>query len=167
MARPFGTFKYRSVDELEKAIDKYFADCDERPVLDKDGTQITDKHGNPMFYPGKPYTMSDLAESLGITRQTLLNYSEKDDYFAPILHAREKVQGYAERRLYDKDGCNGAKFSLINNHKDGGWADKQEFGITANDLPTDPEQLRLQLKQALSELTEDEHKALKSIGLEI
>ena len=33
------------------------------------------------------------------------------------------VEQYAEMRLFDRDGANGAKFSLANNFK--GWAEKQ------------------------------------------
>ena len=43
MARPFGTFKYDNLADLETDIDKYFSDCDAKPVLDKDGNQLLDK----------------------------------------------------------------------------------------------------------------------------
>ena len=42
-----------------------------------------------------------------------------------IDRAKTKIEEYAERRLFDRDGCNGAKFSLANNFR--GWAEKQEI----------------------------------------
>ena len=39
------------------------------------------------------------------------------------MRAKAKVERYAEERLYDKDGANGAKFSLANNFS--GWREKQ------------------------------------------
>ena len=35
------------------------------------------------------------------------------------------VECYAEERLFDKDGANGAKFSLANNFE--GWREKQQI----------------------------------------
>ena len=130
--RPFGTLKYDNLEDLEAGIEKYFADCDARPVLDKDGNQITDKSGNPMFYPSKPYTMEGLALALNITVRTLSNYAEQDDYFPAINRARARCLAYKSERLYDKDGVQGAKFDLVNNSaRMGGlqYADKQDLSI--------------------------------------
>jgi len=130
MARPFGTLKYDNVDELQKGIDEYFNQCDGEILIDSDGQPMIDRHGNAIYKKlPQPYTMSGLALALNIDRGTLLNYSKKEDYFSTIERARERVQQYAESRLYDKDGVNGAKFSLINNHKTGGWSDRQELAV--------------------------------------
>ena len=45
MARPL---KYKTVDALQAAIDAYFEDCQGKPLLDKDGTAVTDKYGEPV-----------------------------------------------------------------------------------------------------------------------
>jgi hypothetical protein len=42
-----------------------------------------------------------------------------------ITRAKARVEAYAESRLFDKDGANGAKFSLSNNFH--GWAEKKEL----------------------------------------
>jgi predicted ATPase len=42
-----------------------------------------------------------------------------------ITRAKATVEQYAEERLYDKDGANGAKFSLANNFE--GWKEKQSI----------------------------------------
>ena len=115
--RPFGTLKYDNLADLEAGIDNYFADCDEK---------------------GKPYTISGLADSLNITTVTLMHYGSSDyndgNYFNAINHARQKCLTYAETRLYDKDGVNGAKFYLTNNaERMGGlrYADRQEVSVDA------------------------------------
>ena len=132
--RPFGTLKYDNEADLVAAIDKFFADCEARPVLDKDGNQITDKHGNPMFYPQDVPTITGLARYLNITPQTLANYGNKDDYFDTIHQARLRCLEYKEKRLYDKDGVQGAKFDLCNNSERMGglrYADRQEVSVDA------------------------------------
>jgi hypothetical protein len=53
-----------------------------------------------------------------------------------ITRAKARVEEYTEQRLFDRDGVNGAKFSLINNFK--GWRDKpredeEEGGVTIVD----------------------------------
>lgn len=111
--RPFGTLKYDNLADLEAGIDNYFAEQDEK---------------------GKPYTLSGLALALNITPQTLCNYACKDDYFDAINRARQKCLSYAESRLYDKDGVQGAKFYLCNNaERMGGlrYADRQEVAVDA------------------------------------
>ena len=135
MARPFGTFKYDSLEALEADIDKYFSDCDARPVL-VDGNQITDKHGNPMFHPPEPYTLEGLALALNITPATLCNYGREDyadgRYFEAINRARTKCLAYNSKRLYDKEGSNGAKFYATNNSERMGglrYADRQEVSM--------------------------------------
>ena len=112
MARPFGTFKYDNVADLEAGIDAYFAERDDS---------------------GRPYTMTGLALALNIDARTLTNYGQNEDYFPAIHRARQKCVGYAEDRLYDKDGVNGAKFTLTNNaERMGGlrYADRQEVDMS-------------------------------------
>ena len=134
--RPFGTFKFDSLAELDAGIEKYFNDCDAKPVLDGDGNQITDKHGKPAFYPPKPYTVEGLALALNITPTTLCNYAREDyadgNYFASVNRARIRCLNYASERLYDKEGSNGAKFYATNNSERMGglrYADRQEVSM--------------------------------------
>jgi hypothetical protein len=113
--RPFGTFKYKSLEALEADIDKYFEEQKKNE---------------------KPFTLEGLALALDITPQTLCNYGSKDyadgKYFEAINRARIKCVNYASERLYDKNGSNGAKFYLTNNaERMGGlrYADRQEMGV--------------------------------------
>jgi hypothetical protein len=77
----------------------------------------------------KPYTMSGLARALGISRQALLDYSEREEFLDSIAMAKQRCEEYAESQLYGPY-ANGAKFNLINNYrgKYQAWADKQELG---------------------------------------
>lgn len=115
--------KFKSVKKMQEKIDEYFESCESRPLLDGKGHVLTDKKGNPIFTPGRPPTVTGLALALGFTnRQSLLNYQERDEFFDTITRAKAKIEQYAEERLFDKDGANGAKFSLANNFQ--GWKEK-------------------------------------------
>lgn len=113
--------KYRNVEEIEDKIDQYFAICEGEPLLDDEGKQIVNKYGCPCWIkPPKPPTVTGLALALGFaSRQALLNYQAKKEFNDTITCAKSRVEEYAESRLFDRDGSNGAQFSLRNNFK--GW----------------------------------------------
>lgn len=101
--------KYKSEEELSKGIEEYFEDCKKRE---------------------KPYTMSGLAVWLGITRQTLVNYSHKDKFFPLIKKAKEKVQAQIEENTLDGTfNTTFAIFSLKANYK---WDDGNKVEINVN-----------------------------------
>lgn len=96
--------KYTSVEEMQKDIDEYFAECDEN---------------------GKPYTVSGLAYALDTSRRTLLNYEEREDFFHTIKKAKDKIECFNEELLYNKNvSTTGVIFNLKNNYD---WKDKQEI----------------------------------------
>ncbi|MBQ7885509.1 MAG: hypothetical protein IJ313_01295 [Clostridia bacterium] len=111
--------KYKSVKELEEAIEAYFEDCK--------GEVVKDKDDNPMLYKGRPVragarppTVTGLAYFLGFrSRQALLNYQCRKTFHDAITRAKLRVEAYTEERLFDQGGVNGAKFSLTNNFS--GW----------------------------------------------
>ena len=119
------TPKYTSVEEIESKIEQYFEDCKGYPLTDEKGKQIFNKFGSPIFIDVHPPTVTGLALALGFTsRQALLNYQAKPQFVDTITRAKARVEQYAEERLFDRDGSNGAQFSLRNNFK--GWdADKK------------------------------------------
>lgn len=119
------TPKYTSVEEIESKIEQYFEDCKGYPLTDEKGKQIFNKFGSPIFIDVHPPTVTGLALALGFTsRQALLNYQAKPEFVDTITRAKARVEQYAEERLFDRDGSNGAQFSLRNNFK--GWdADKK------------------------------------------
>jgi len=114
--------KYKTNAELEKAIDAYFKDCEGTALKDNDGNAVCDKYGQPVIINRRPPTVTGLALALGFnSRQTLLNYQGRKQFMDTITRAKSKCEEYAESRLYDKDGVNGAKFSLTNNFKN--WSE--------------------------------------------
>lgn len=126
MARGGRPPMYKNKKEIQEKIDKYFEDCKGTPLLNEDGTVATNKYGEPILVGIKPLTITGLALALGFTsRQALLNYQGKDEFVDTITRAKARVEEYAEARLFDKEGSNGAKFSLANNFE--GWKEKQQI----------------------------------------
>lgn len=95
--------KYKTEEDLQKGIDKYFKECDEKE---------------------KPYTMSGLALSLGIDRRTLVNYANKDLFFSQIKQAKQKVQTQLEENALMGKG--NAVFTIFNLKNNYGWRDQVE-----------------------------------------
>lgn len=123
--------KYTTKEEMEKKIKKYFKSCYKSVmVLDKRKNQyvaLKDEKGRIVREQFKPFTITGLADALDMSRQSLLNYSNKDEFFDTISRAKRKCEMYAEERLFDKDGANGAKFSLSNNFES--WKDKKDVEV--------------------------------------
>ena len=94
---------FKSVEEVEEKINAYFNYCEEKE---------------------KPYTMSGLAYYLGISRQTLVNYSNQYQFFDTIKKARDRVQMQLEENaLSNKANPTFTIFNLKNNFD---WKDKIE-----------------------------------------
>lgn len=111
---------FKSVKDIEDKIEEYFNYCDNRLV------QGYDNKTNEQFayISPEPYTMSGLAYYLGIDRKTLLNYSNKEEFFPTIKKARDRVEMDIDRRLNDKNAFTpGLIFNLINNFD---WKQKSE-----------------------------------------
>ena len=90
--------KYNSVEEMEIAIDEYFAKAE-------------------------IVTITGLALHLGFnSRQSLINYQEKNEFLDTIKKAKARVEMAYEERLIMR-GNGGDIFAL----KNFGWQDKQEI----------------------------------------
>lgn len=115
MARPL---KYKTVEELQVAIDAYFTECEGKPLLDEEGKAVTDKYGELVIVGAHPPTVTGLALALGFTgRQALLNYQGRKQFMDTITRAKARCEAYAEERLFDRDGARGAQFSLEHNFR--------------------------------------------------
>ena len=124
--------KFKTPEEMKEKIEEYFDSCF-KPLMVYDKIEeryktVTDENGNIIKEQCRPFTISGLAYALGLSRQALLNYSERDGFVDTIMQAKQKCEIYAEERLFDRDGNRGAVFSLSNNFK--GWADKQTIETT-------------------------------------
>ncbi len=128
---------YTTAEEIQEKIDKYFEQCEGTMKTDSEGNVLVDKYGDPVMFGRKPLTITGLALALGFTsRQALLNYQAKPEFVDTIMRAKARVEQYAEERLFDNAGANGAKFSLANNFE--GWKEKQQidgnFNVKLEDL---------------------------------
>ncbi|MCI8460444.1 MAG: hypothetical protein HFE81_03530 [Bacilli bacterium] len=107
--------KYKTAEELEKHIKEYFKYCQHERLI-----------------PG----ICGLANHLGITRTTLLNYennSELADYNDVVQRAKTTIEAYNEQILYCKNNS-GAQFVMKNNF---GWnAEQKTHNVNENiDIP--------------------------------
>ena len=100
--------KFKSVEEMQKAIDNYFKECDANE---------------------RPYTISGLAYALDTTRRTLLDYEENDEFTHTIKKAKAKIEQFVEERLFAGSNTAGVIFNLKNNYN---WKDKQEIEAEVN-----------------------------------
>lgn len=130
--------KFVTPEHLKCMVDEYFESCN-GPLLDKYGQIQYDKKGNIIKVQIKPYTVSGLALHIGITTASLKKYrvglidtilqemkAETNDEptFAQVLfEAKQKIEAYAENRLYDQQGQRGAQFVLDNVY---GWTSRKE-----------------------------------------
>lgn len=106
--------KFKTVDDLQKAIDAYFQEIKESVYVNADGTHIYE-----------PLTITGLALALDTTRQGLMNYEERDEYYDAIKKAKTRIENYAEKRLFGTTPT-GAIFAL----KNYGWDDKTQQEIS-------------------------------------
>lgn len=116
--------KWKSVSAMQTAIDAYFKKCEGEPFIGDDGCAVRDKNGVPIIINAKPPTVTGLALALGFTgRKQLIDYQGREEFCDTITRAKARCEEYAESRLYDRDGANGAKFSLGCNF---GWNSESE-----------------------------------------
>ena len=95
MGRPL---KFETPEILQAKIDEYFA--------------VT---------PPREVTITGLALFLDTSRETLMNYEKRDNFFDTVKKAKDRVQNEYEKDLR-RQGRSGDIFAL----KNFGWSDKQE-----------------------------------------
>lgn len=99
--------KFQSVDDLQAKIDAFFGECDASK---------------------EPYTITGLALALGTSRQCLINYEDRPEFFDAIKTAKDRVENYAEKRLFTGQPT-GPIFAL----KNFGWKDSQNVNLGGQD----------------------------------
>ena len=144
---------FKNVNEMQTKIEQYFKSCEGEHFKNADGDIVLDKYGNPVIIGAKPPTVTGLALALGFnSRQSLLNYQGKKEFLDTITRAKSIVEEYAEQRLFDRDGVQGAKFSLTNNFK--GWREKPLEETSESN--SEQEQEHDNLISAIKKAVEDE-----------
>lgn len=132
-------FLFKDPKELAMKIQSYFDNCDPHVVTKQMESGFNDQ-GKTIWLSREtmteqiPYTVTDLAIALGVSRETLRQYRKYEHYsddidpeirkelIATIETAIQRVEGYNERALHKNGLANGIKFNLTNNF---GWIDKQ------------------------------------------
>lgn len=112
--------KWTKKEEIEPLIDEYFKECDR------------DK---------RPYTVSGLAYAMDTSRETLMRYQGKGEFYDTIKKAKDRCEFYAEEKLHGGGSVAGVIFSMKNNYD---WRDKSELDMTA--------------KHSVNDMTDDELK---------
>lgn len=144
--------KFKSVKELQEKIDAYFADCDPHPeqviryewhkktevVKDAKGKEkeieVDDRSVKPKeiiewsMSNQKHYTITGLANFLQTSRETLINYENRDEFFDTIKAAKARCEEQWENLLIGSNAT-GPIFNLKNNY---GWKDKTELEADLN-----------------------------------
>ena len=119
---------YETPEEVQTIIKGYFE-------------EITYTHPESGQTICKP-TMSGLAYALDMSRQSLINYSNKEEFFDTIKKARNKVEAALENNLYS-NAVAGTIFNLKNNFN---WKDKTEVDNRISLTELTDEQLAAQIK---------------------
>lgn len=107
---------WKTPEALQKLIDAYFEHCKEEK---------------------KPLTICGLGVFLGCDRHTINNYTNRDEFFTTIKKTREKIEAYAEERLFGNTQVAGVIFNMKNNY---GWVDKQNIEHEGEVALTDREE---------------------------
>lgn len=95
-----------------------------RPPLFENDEDLQDRIDDYFNNTKKP-TLSGLAVSLDMTRQSLYNYEKKEDFFYIIKKGCERVRAIYEERLIYNQNQAGVIFAL----KNMGWADNSKSEI--------------------------------------
>lgn len=125
---------YKSPADMQERVDAYFEACEGEMAEDPEtGGPMLDKRGQVVYINRRPPTVTGLALALGfMSRQSLLDYEGKNSAYRAILAtAKMRIQQYAEERLYDRDGCMGARFNLAHNFR---WSEDSGAGADVEDL---------------------------------
>ena len=134
---------YKCKEEIEGKIEAYFKECEGEILRNANDEPVLNKFGEPVYINQKPPTVTGLALALGFsTRMALLSYQGKEEFANTISRAKARVEEYAERRLYDRDGSNGAQFSLRNNFS--GWNDRQKNKLDEQEQKARIQQIKAQ-----------------------
>ena len=93
--------KFESPEAMQAAVDEYF-EIEERP------------------------TVTGLALHMGLYRQSLINYGERDEFVDTVKAAKARIQSHIEQLLLYEGNAAGKIFNMKNNF---GWKDQHDIEI--------------------------------------
>jgi hypothetical protein len=99
------------------------------PIFDtpEEFTEVAEKYFDTREALDKPFTVNGLALALGMTRETLLRYAEKEGFSDAVKAVRARLEDHWESRLAGPNAT-GTIFWLKNQ----GWSDKSETKLTGD-----------------------------------
>lgn len=119
------------------SVPKYFKEASVgRPALWADPQELIQKiedYKKRCEELNKPFTLAGLAVEVGCDRKTLLNYSQRDEFFPAVKLARTYAEAYMENYLYSGKPVAGAIFAAKNNFA---WKDEREVNVTQVNINT-------------------------------
>lgn len=109
---------YETPEQLKEACDAYFKSR-ECFIFNKFGKPMVDPTTGELLKGTQPLTLSGLGLFLGVGTNSLRRYKAiaesgtvPYEFANVVTEALQKIEDYAENRIYDKDGQRGAQFIL-------------------------------------------------------
>lgn len=120
---------FETAEELRAACDDYFK-SQECFIYDKWGQAIKDPMTGEYIKSTHPLTISGLGLHIGVSTSSLRRYKAiaesgtvPYEFAEVVMEALQKIEAYAERRGYDRDGNRGSEFVLERGFQ---WQSKKE-----------------------------------------
>ena len=140
--------KYATATAFRTAVNAYFRSISRSvPMKYRQVTGYTNK-GKPMYEAetilndrGKPImrtayarppSVAGLCLHLGMSREALREYGEREEYDEVVQFARLRIEEYLTEELMERDRPDGAKFNLSHNF---GWSEKQTVEAAVSTEP--------------------------------
>ena len=158
---------FSSPQQLQAEVDQYFESC-YGPLSDwKKNELVYDKNGEVVKVQVEPFTVAGLAYYIGVPTEVLdkitwgwfddlEDTTDEDELCSAILkRAKQRINLYAEKRLYDRDGVVGAKFVLDHHFKMIGQKESAE--IEALRKQTEYKMQELEMKKQMLDMGDEDN----------
>lgn len=149
--------KYSTPEAMQHAIDLYFLACKIHQEGEKDYLlELSDEDKAFIKRVDDVYpSITGLAIVLGFTsRNALLEYEKRDEFFGTIKAAKLKVENNIEQRLFFQHST-GSIFNLKNNF---GWKDQKEVDNKSSDGSMTPKAISDSDREILSQFIKEKEK---------
>ncbi len=158
---------FSSPQQLQAEVDQYFESC-YGPLIDwKKNELVYDKNGEIVKVQVEPFTVAGLAYYIGVPTEVLdkitwgwfddlEDTTDEDELCSAILkRAKQRINLYAEKRLYDREGVVGAKFVLDHHFKMIGQKESAE--IEALKKQTEYKMQELEMKKQMLDMGDEDN----------